>query len=236
MPLFHPIPFFKPSFASLGRLSILALLLLSAAFSARAQVSVVSTNPAPGAVVEDLYFINVVFNTSVTGVTTNDLRVNNVMAFAVATNNPNDYTFYYARPATGLVQVAWIASHGIRFSSSQTFGGGSWTYTLAPDLGAPPSIVISEFLAQNSNGIRDEDGTRQDWIEMYNPGPLQINLQGWFLTDEKTNLTQWPLPDLTLSPNKYLLVWASGKNRTNPAAKVSGPARDRKSTRLNSSH
>ena len=218
MPLFHQIPFFKPSIALLGRLSIPALLFLVAALSARAQVSVISTNPAPGAILEDLSFINVVFNASVTGVTTNDLLVNSKAAFAVATNNPNDYTFYYARPATGLVQVAWIASHGIRNSSSQTFGGGSWTYNLAPDPDAPPSIVISEFLAQNSNGIRDEDGTRQDWIELYNPGPLQINLKGWFLTDERTNLTQWPLPDLTLAPNKYLLVWASGKNRTNPAA------------------
>jgi len=35
---------------------------------------------------------------------------------------------------------------------------------------APADVLITEVLADNENGIRDEDGDRQDWIELYNSG------------------------------------------------------------------
>src|SRR4030095_3135016 len=102
--------------------------------------------------------------------------------------------------------------------------GGSWTYTLDPNAGAT-TLIISEFLSDNETGIEDEDGTRSDWIEVYNPGPLDANLAGWFLTDTPatnsasiTNLSKWRFPAVTLGANKYLLLWASYKNKTNPLA------------------
>src|SRR5205085_10811229 len=45
-----------------------------------------------------------------------------------------------------------------------------------------------------------------------------INLQGWFLTDTATNLGKWCFPEVVLLPDKYLVVFASGKNRTNDLA------------------
>src|ERR1043166_4623069 len=70
-------------------------------------------------------------------------------------------------------------------------------------------------MAANQSGIRDEDGTYSDWIELLNAGTISANLDGWFLTDETTNLTKWRFPAVTMLPNSYLLVFASGKNRTN---------------------
>src|SRR5690349_1615327 len=51
--------------------------------------------------------------------------------------------------------------------------------------------IISEFLAVNNSGLRDQDGQRSDWIELYNPTAGDVNLDGYYLTDNSTNLTMW---------------------------------------------
>ncbi len=85
---------------------------------------------------------------------------------------------------------------------------------LALVFSAQGEIVISEFLADNSSGIKDEDGDRSDWIELYNNGDDAVSLEGWWLTDKASSMTQWRFPAITIQPNRFLLVWASGKNRT----------------------
>ena len=181
---------------------------------------VTSTSPAQGSVVLSLTFINVGFSESVLGVNAGDLLINGVPATSVVTNNPNDYTFYFTQPVTGLVQVAFAAQHGITDSSpsSNAFAGGNWTYTLNPSVSSYPNVIISEFMADNSSGIKDDDGTRQDWLELYNVGPLDANLDGWFLTDSVTNLTKWRISAVPLNASKYLIIWASSKDRSNPSA------------------
>ena len=77
--------------------------------------------------------------------------------------------------------------------------------------------VINEFLALNKHVNKDEDGDFSDWIEIHNPNPSAINLNGYFLTDQRSNLRKWELPDVSLAGGGYLLVWASNKNRTDPA-------------------
>ncbi len=73
--------------------------------------------------------------------------------------------------------------------------------------------VISEFVADNVTGIRDEDNAVQDWLEIHNPSLTSFSLTGWYLTDSAFNLTQWAFPAVTLAPGEFLTVWASGKNR-----------------------
>lgn len=73
---------------------------------------------------------------------------------------------------------------------------------------------ISEFLAVNSTGATDENGDTSDWIEIQNPLPTDLNLDGYYLTDSSSNLVKWRLPAVTLPGSGYLLVWASNKNRT----------------------
>jgi hypothetical protein len=80
------------------------------------------------------------------------------------------------------------------------------------------SVCISELLADNQHGLRDEDGDRSGWIELYNGGKDTVNLAGWFLTDNATNLAQWRFPAVGLLPDKYLVVFASAKARTNDLA------------------
>lgn len=82
--------------------------------------------------------------------------------------------------------------------------------------GARAEVFISELLADNENGIRDEDGDRQDWIELHNPGEAPVSLDGWWLTDKVNNKTQWRFPAVSLPAKGFLIVWASGKNRNHP--------------------
>jgi len=72
---------------------------------------------------------------------------------------------------------------------------------------------INEFMAANSHTLVDEDGDRSDWIEIHNPDPTPVNLNGWHLSNQSTNLTQWIFPNVTVPANSYLLVFASGKDR-----------------------
>ena len=74
------------------------------------------------------------------------------------------------------------------------------------------SVFISEV---GFNGPKDEDGARSAWIELQNPGTWPVSLGGWFLTDDINHPAAWRLPNVTLLPDKHLLIHATGKNRTN---------------------
>src|SRR2546427_683181 len=80
---------------------------------------------------------------------------------------------------------------------------------------AEPSIT--EFMASNSATLADEDGDHPDWIEIHNPDATPVNLNGWFLTDTDKNKKKWPFPSVSLAANAYLVVFASGKDRRDPA-------------------
>src|SRR6266496_1516946 len=78
---------------------------------------------------------------------------------------------------------------------------------------AAETVTISEFMAANHSTLLDEDGDSSDWIELFNSGTNAVNLGGWFLTDDSLNLSKWMFPGTNLSPNSFLVVFASGKNR-----------------------
>ena len=57
--------------------------------------------------------------------------------------------------------------------------------------------VITEFMASNSSTSVDEDGDASDWIEIFNPDGSAVDLGGYYLTDDATNLTKWQIPTPT---------------------------------------
>ena len=78
--------------------------------------------------------------------------------------------------------------------------------------GAP---TISEFSASSSTSIADDDGDRSDWIEFANAADELSDLSGYYATDDPDDLTKWRFPNRTIiEPGGYLLVYASGKNRS----------------------
>ena len=85
---------------------------------------------------------------------------------------------------------------------------------------ASASPRINEFLAINGGPIVDADGEESDWIEIKNTGAAPINLDGWHLTDEISTPTEWTFPSIEIAPGEFLLIFASGKDRTDPAAEL----------------
>jgi hypothetical protein len=76
--------------------------------------------------------------------------------------------------------------------------------------------VISEFVASNDRGLEDGDKDRPDWLELYNSGDEPVDLTGWHLTDDADELTKWTFPQVMLGPHDSLVVYASGKDHTDP--------------------
>ena len=109
---------------------------------------------------------------------------------------------------------------------------GSWSYCVVPTPGAAPkeadflsdlsvqpmsdpfgTVHIHEVLYRNTRSIIDEDGDRSDFVELYNGGEAAVDLSGWYLSDDAEKMTKWALPEVSLAPGEYLLVFLSGKDR-----------------------
>lgn len=72
-------------------------------------------------------------------------------------------------------------------------------------------VVINEVA---SRGVfLDENQSKTDWIELYNTAAQQISLNNYHLTDNINNLYKWALPDITIMPQQFLMIFASGENR-----------------------
>ena len=74
-----------------------------------------------------------------------------------------------------------------------------------------PILYINEFMTSNNSCHADEFGEFDDWIELYNDEDTTVSLKGMHLTDDLSNPTKWELPDTTIEPNGFLLVWADNQ-------------------------
>lgn len=77
-----------------------------------------------------------------------------------------------------------------------------------------PAVRISEVMTQNLTGITDEDGTRQDWIELQNMTAAPVDLSGWHLTDDRSAPAKWTFGSTIIPANGYVVIFASANNRT----------------------
>lgn len=78
---------------------------------------------------------------------------------------------------------------------------------------AQAQVVINEILTSNATINADEDGSYEDWVELYNAGTTAVNLGGFGLTDDASVPFKWVFPAVTLPANSYLLVFCSDKDR-----------------------
>lgn len=78
-----------------------------------------------------------------------------------------------------------------------------------------PLIYINEFMASNTASIADEFGEFDDWIELYNPNPFAIDLAGYYISDDLSNLTKYQIPEnsdnAVIAASGWLLIWADNQ-------------------------
>jgi hypothetical protein len=82
---------------------------------------------------------------------------------------------------------------GVRMTHALLLLWVIWCAPLLATLSAQ-DVVISEFLASNGSGIKDEDGDPSDWIEVHNRSGQEINLAGFALTDAEAMPRKWTFP------------------------------------------
>jgi len=76
------------------------------------------------------------------------------------------------------------------------------------------SVVLNEVMSKNTNTLQNNEGESPDWIEIYNPSNVSINLLGYHLSDDPNHLTKWKFPSITVLPEHYFIVFASGEEST----------------------
>jgi len=79
-------------------------------------------------------------------------------------------------------------------------------------------VVISEIMSTNTKTLPDENGQYYDYIELYNRSSETVDLEGWYLTDDETQLRKWRMPQVTLCAGEYLVVYASKLDRKDDPA------------------
>lgn len=111
-------------------------------------------------------------------------------------------------------------------------GSGEWQESALPTPGStntpfgnPYVLVINEFLAINDSLNPDPSGDYDDWLEIYNTSGDEIELAGLYLTDDLEWPTRWVIPDTSIDPHQFVLVWCDDEAWQGPmhaAFKLSG--------------
>jgi len=83
-----------------------------------------------------------------------------------------------------------------------------------------PVVVINEFLASNNNGIADNTGAFEDWIELHNTSGSAVQLNGWTLADGDATYT---FVGASIPANGYLLLFASGEPARTTSSQIHLP-------------
>lgn len=83
-----------------------------------------------------------------------------------------------------------------------------------PVLDSGQDLLITEIVPHDQHELRDEDGDPSDWIELHNKGSEAISLAEFALTDDKKEPLKWTFPERSLEPGAFVIVFASGKGRT----------------------
>lgn len=76
------------------------------------------------------------------------------------------------------------------------------------------SMKINEVLIVNDQNYQDDYGMQSAWIELFNPTFATVNIEGCYLTNDKSNPTKYRIPKgdvLTqIKPRQHALFWADG--------------------------
>lgn len=91
-------------------------------------------------------------------------------------------------------------------NTAETFAEAVW-HDDGPD---GMGLIINEVLADNKYGITDMYGNRSDWAELLNTTENPVDLSYWYLSDDPADPLKYRLPEVSLQPGKYCMVFLSG--------------------------
>jgi hypothetical protein len=75
----------------------------------------------------------------------------------------------------------------------------------------PSYVVINELMPVNSITVTDNYGEYDDWIELFNLSSSNIDLSGYYLSDNYKKPLKWQIPQgTTIAGKGYVIIWADG--------------------------
>jgi len=140
--------------------------------------------------------------------------INQTNQFLATTNAIFTVSFWYLPVSLSNIIVrtrssAFAPRFNVAPAAPYTPGAPPTIATTLPEL---PQIWLNEVQPENRNGPADNMGEREPWLELYNSSSQPISLDGWWLTDNYTNLLRWSFPSgTTLAPGQFMVVWADGQ-------------------------
>ena len=85
-----------------------------------------------------------------------------------------------------------------------------WQHLQAESASGGSTLVINEVCTANHQSLVSETLGTPDWVELYNGSRKALNLKGYGLTDSPKQSYKYTLPDVTLEPGGYLLIYFTG--------------------------
>jgi hypothetical protein len=73
-----------------------------------------------------------------------------------------------------------------------------------------PELIITEVMTSNRTMYKDNIGDYSDWIEVYNVSDSEIDLSGYYLSDNEADPLSFRMPDVKLKSGEYFVFFASG--------------------------
>lgn len=83
-----------------------------------------------------------------------------------------------------------------------------WQYMLTGGQGG--TLILNEICTVNHQSLVSEALDSPDWVELYNGSNKALNLKGYGLTDNPKQSYKYTLPDVTVEPGGYLLIYFTG--------------------------
>ena len=113
---------------------------------------------------------------------------------------------------TGTLSVSPQASETFTLVATNDQGSRSENVSIIVDgVLLPP--LLTEFMADNAGTVTRSDGSTPDWIEIWNPNPVALNLADYALTDDPEDPARYLFPDTLLEAGSYLIVDADSLTR-----------------------
>lgn len=141
--------------------------------------TIAGQTPLASANVSNLTQIQINFSENVTGVNSSDLLINGAPATGLSGSGAS-YTFTFAQPAYGNIQITWAGAHAITDTepAQNTFDptrpGATWSYTLT-DLTPPTVLAQSPVAGANVTNLTQLTITFSEAVLGVNASDLLIN-------------------------------------------------------------
>lgn len=119
---------------------------------------------------------------------------------------------FVAHPLSGLVFLPpMLCASALLFTGCAGQSSTDAKDDTTVDTGTPsglPTVYVNEVMSSNATVLADELGAYPDWVELYNPGDADVDLSGWWLTDDVADVFKWLVPDaVTIPAGGYLVVF-----------------------------